>query len=80
MSDEQETRAAVLQYALDRGKAVWVVFGVYNDRSGSKLFGVYTDQAQAAERVKMAKEAGAIYSLNYARMPLDQVFGVDLNP
>ena len=77
---EREGRVALVQAVLDRGKAVWVMFGVYSDRSGSKILGVYTDQSAAEDRVKLAREAGAAYQINYVKCPLDKTFGVELNP
>lgn len=78
--DETVSRAEVFTRVLEAGKFVWIVFGVLSDRSGTKIFGVYHDQSQAEERVKIAREAGAIYSMNYAKVPLDRAFSVDLNP
>lgn len=59
---------------------LWVVFGVYSDRSGSRILGVYTTQGDAEDRVHLAREAGASYFINYAKVPLDKAFTVDLNP
>lgn len=59
---------------------VYVVFGVYSDRSGSKIFGVYNEQHEAEDRTKIAKDAGATYSVNYVKVPLDKAFPVELNP
>lgn len=64
----------------ERGKVVWVIFGVYPDRSGSKILGIYSGQAAAEDRVQIAKSAGAGYSVNYIKVPLDKSFPVDLNP
>jgi hypothetical protein len=80
LTEKELSTEQAIQAVLDRGNVVWVVFGVYSDRSGSKLLGVYTDQWAAEDRVKMLKEAGAVYSVNYARMPLNKTFGVELNP
>ena len=76
---EMTTREA-LQAVCDRGKFVWVVFGVYGDRSGSKLLGIYTDMRAAEDRVKLLKSAESAYSVNFAKMPLDQASGVRLDP
>lgn len=76
MSDDDQLTKAVAE----RGQVVWIVFGVYRDRSGSKIFGAYTDQSAAEDRVKLAREADSVYSMNYAKVPLNKVFPVDLNP
>lgn len=69
-----------IQAVLDRGNAVWVVFGVYSDRSSSKILGVYTDQWAAQDRVDMLREGNSAYFVNYAKVPLNKTFGVELNP
>lgn len=80
LSNDQQATANALTRVLERGKVVYVVFGVYSDRSGSKILGVYTDQLAADDRVQIAREAGSAYSVNYAKIPLDKSFPVDLNP
>jgi hypothetical protein len=80
MTEKEMTTQEAIQAVLDRGNAVWVVFGVYSDRSGSKILGVYTDQWAAQDRVDMLREAGSVYSVNYAKVPLNKTFGVELNP
>lgn len=77
---QQAARRDALQAVLDHGKTVWVVFGVYHDRSGSKILEVYTDQWQAQDRVDMLREGGSVCSVDYAKIPINKTFGVDLNP
>ena len=76
LADDQQLTTAVAE----RGQVVWIVFGVYSDRSGSKIFSAYTDQWAAEDRVKLAKEPGSIFSMNYAKVPLNKAFSVELNP
>lgn len=78
VSSDERTNA--LTAVLERGKFVYVVFGVYNDRSGSKILGVYTDQGAADDRVQIIRAGEPAYSVNYAKVPLDKTFPVDLNP
>lgn len=80
LTSDQQATANALTRVLERGKFVYVVFGVYVDRSGSKILGIYTDQTAADDRVQIAREAEAAYSVNYAKVPLDKSFPVDLNP
>jgi hypothetical protein len=80
LTPQQQATADALTRVLERGKFVYVVFGVYSDRSGSKILGIYTDQAAADDRVQLARQAIPAYSVNYAKVPLDKTFPVDLNP
>lgn len=75
-----DERAAAITAVAERGKYVYVVFGVYLDMSGAKVLGVYTDQGIASQHVEMAKAAGAALSVNYAKMPLNTIFAVELRP
>ena len=80
VAQEQERTAAAFSSILERGKVVWIVFGVYQDRSGSKILGVYASMEEAHDRVQLAREADAIYNVNYAKVPIGRAFTVDLNP
>lgn len=77
---EQPSSEQIITAIVERGKVVWVVFGVYHDRSASTILGIYTDQWTADDRVQMARAAGSMYSVNYAKVPLDKTFPVDLKP
>lgn len=59
---------------------VYVVFGVYSDRSSAKLLGVYSQMAAAEDRVKMLREGESIYQVQFAKVPLNKTFGVELRP
>jgi hypothetical protein len=61
-------------------KFFYVVFGVYSDKSGSRILGIYSDQQAAADRVELARHAEAAYAVNYAKVALDRAVAVDLNP
>jgi hypothetical protein len=80
LTPQQQATADALTRVLERGKFVYVVFGVYHDRSGSKILGVYTDQSAADDRVQIMRAAEPAYSVNYSKIPLDKTFPVDLNP
>lgn len=80
LASDQQATANALTRVLERGKFVYVVFGVYSDRSGSKILGIYTDQGSADDRVQIAREAEAAYAVNYVKIPLDKSFPVELRP
>lgn len=61
-------------------RRVYVVYGMYSDRSGAQIFGIYEDASQADDRVEIARAAGAAYTVNCITMPLNRAEPTNLVP
>lgn len=59
---------------------VYVLFGIYADRSDAKILGVYTTIEAAQDRLNITRSADSVYRCNYIKMPLDRAAPVRLEP